>query len=510
MSKKANVAIVDDSSSPFAANLKSFLSTRGYESKSFAHHDDLLAWARQHDAPSVVLFDAVPALKGFEPLKALKASYPEAETIAMLADRHHSTAVESERLDVSNRLTRPETPETPLGTTLDAPIEGGIERKLGGPTTGLAAFLDSQLKHAEDGCIWGTGDQMRSIARTIDQIADSDVTVLLRGESGVGKGLVARSLHDRSTRRTARFVKVNCAALPAELLESELFGHERGAFTGAVSTRIGKFEQADGGTLLLDEIGDMKPAIQAKLLHVLQDGEFTKLGSNKPIRTDTRVVAATNCNLEQMRVNGDFREDLYFRIGVIELTVPPLRERRDDIQKLVDSFMARCSRQYARCVRPLSAQIRQLFADYDWPGNVRELENMIKRIVVLQDEQPVAREIEQKLRQRTTHAAVATTVTALASGMGSAAGRLAGAGARGATPSTPADRQVELPSADPTDGEEPTLVAVAKAAAMRAEHAAILQTLSKVHWNRRKAAQTLGVSYKTLLNKMKVCGITQG
>ena len=239
---------------------------------------------------------------------------------------------------------------------------------------------------------------MRSIARTIDQIADSDVTVLLRGESGVGKGLVARALHDRSTRRTAAFVKVNCAALPADLLESELFGHERGAFTGAVSTRIGKFEQADGGTLLLDEIGEMKPALQAKLLHVLQDGEFTKLGSNKHIRTDVRVVAATNCNLEQKRVNGEFREDLYFRLGVIELTVPPLRERRDDIPKLVDSFMARCSRQYGRHVRPLSARIRQLFAEYDWPGNVRELENMIKRIVVLQDEQLVAREIEQKLR----------------------------------------------------------------------------------------------------------------
>jgi two-component system response regulator AtoC len=351
---------------------------------------------------------------------------------------------------------------------------------------------------------------MRSIARTIDQIADSDVTVLLRGESGVGKGLVARAVHQRSTRRTAAFVKVNCAALPGELLESELFGHERGAFTGAVSSRMGKFEQAHGGTLLLDEIGEMKPALQAKLLHVLQDGEFTKLGSNQRILADVRVVAATNCNLDQMRLSGQFREDLYFRLAVIELTVPPLRERREDIPGFLDSFVTSFSRQYRRAVRPLSPQLRQLFAEYDWPGNVRELENMIKRIVVLQDEQLVADEIQGKLRQRVTTAAGTTraAATTLAGGMGSAAAHLAGAGARGA-----GSTAAELP-VDSSDGEAAgrggSLVAVSKAAARRAEGQAIQQTLGKVHWNRRKAAQTLGVSYKTLLNKMKLCGITQG
>ena len=169
---------------------------------------------------------------------------------------------------------------------------------------------------------------MRSIATVIEQVADSDVTVLIRGESGVGKELVTRAIHQRSTRRNRPFVKVNCAALPADLLESELFGHERGAFTGAATTRIGKFEQADGGTLMLDEIGEMKPALQAKLLHVLQDAEFTKLGSNKRIEVDVRVVAATNRDLEKMMLSGDFREDLYYRLKVIELTVPSLRERR--------------------------------------------------------------------------------------------------------------------------------------------------------------------------------------
>ena len=172
--------------------------------------------------------------------------------------------------------------------------------------------------------------------------------MLIRGESGVGKELVSRAIHQRSTRRNRPFVKVNCAALPAELLESELFGHEKGAFTGAATTRIGKFEQADGGTLMLDEIGEMKPALQAKLLHVLQDAEFTKLGSNKRVEVDVRIVAATNRDLEKMMISGDFREDLYYRLHVIELIVPPLRERRDEIPTLLDSFIARYSRKYKR------------------------------------------------------------------------------------------------------------------------------------------------------------------
>jgi two-component system, NtrC family, response regulator AtoC len=504
MMKKSNAAFVDDKS-PYAANLKALLSKRGYEARSFVHHDDLVAWARQYDASEVLLLDAIPRLKRL-PLKTSTASHQDAETIVPSVDAQHFTPVDGDWPDALTDVSQSETPVTRVGSACGASMEGAIEWKR---LEAIAA--GSHTTGDEDGCIWGTGDQMRSISRSIDQIADSDITVLLRGESGVGKGLVAQALHDRSTRRTRSFVKVNCAALPAELIESELFGHERGAFTGAVSPRMGKFEQADGGTLLLDEIGEMKPAVQAKLLQVLQDGEFTRLGSNKTIRTDVRVVAATNCNLEQMRVSGEFREDLYFRLGVIELRVPPLRERRDEIPTFVDLFMERGSRQYGRRVQPLSAQLRRLFAEYDWPGNVRELENMIKRIVVLQDEQPVAREIEYKLRHReTTRARMATAPATTVSGeMGSAPATLAGAGRHGAGWSPAyADLPAESLVAHATAGEEPTLVAVAKAAATRAEHAAILQMLSKMQWNRRKAAQTLGISYKTLLNKMKVCGIT--
>src|SRR4030095_4911765 len=253
-------------------------------------------------------------------------------------------------------------------------------------------------------------EKMRAITTVIEQVADSDVTVLVRGESGVGKELVARAIHPRSDRRTRPFVKVNCAALPAELLESELFGHDRGAFTGAATTRIGKFEQADGGTLMLDEIGEMKPALQAKMLHVLQDAEFTKLGSNKRISVDVRVVAATNRDLEKMLISGEFREDLYYRLKVIELTVPALRERRDEIPTLTDFFLARYSRKYGRPMRTLSEELRQLFLTYDWPGNIRELENMIKRIVVLQDEQLVVREMTGSVRPMAAYAAAAGDV----------------------------------------------------------------------------------------------------
>ena len=358
----------------------------------------------------------------------------------------------------------------------------------------------------EDRTVWGNSDKMRGIATVIEQVADSDVTVLLRGESGVGKELVSRAIHQRSTRRHRPFVKVNCAALPAELLESELFGHERGAFTGAATTRIGKFEQADSGTLMLDEIGEMKPALQAKLLHVLQDGEFTKLGSNKRVQVDVRIVAATNRDLEQMLMNGEFREDLYYRLKVIDLLVPALRERRDEIATLSDFFVARYSRKYNRPARPISDELRQLFMQYEWPGNIRELENMIKRIVILQDEQLVVREIERNIQRVMAVPAPAAPAYAVA-GVGAGSGGV-GSGVPmpplSYVPAPPAAPEVE--SADEAEG--PTvpaetgggsLATVAKAAAMKAERAAIEHTLRQVHWNRRKAAVSLGVSYKTLL-----------
>jgi two-component system response regulator AtoC len=465
----------------------------------------------KEDAPDAVLLDVMmPGLDGLATLRALKTLRPEAQVIMLSGRNQASTIVEAVRLGAADYVVKPDDPEGLGEIALDVAIKNAIEKNR---LVSELSELRQQLSDDQDRAAWGNSEQMRAIAQVIEQVADSDITVLIRGESGVGKELVARAIHQRSTRRNRPFVKVNCAALPAELLESELFGHERGAFTGAATTRIGKFEQADGGTLMLDEIGEMKPALQAKLLHVLQDAEFTKLGSNKRITVDVRVLAATNRDLEKMLIAGEFREDLYYRLKVIELTVPSLRERRDEIATLTDFFVARYSRKYNRPARPISDELRQLFATYDWPGNIRELENMIKRVVILQDEQLVVSEIQRNMQRaaaaRVMGAGTAPVAAVAAAGLGSMTAPMPPI-TSGPFPS-PAPPDAEEASADTDTTEEGggSLATVAKAAAMKAERTAIEQTLRQVHWNRRKAAQILGVSYKTLLNKIKECGISR-
>src|SRR4051812_16757521 len=412
--KKPYVAIVDDDSA-FSAYLRTFLSLRGYEARCYTRGDEMLASMKQSEAPDVVLLDVMmPGLDGLATLKALKASRPDAQVIMLSGRNQVSTIVEAVRLGAADYVVKPDDPEGLGEIALDVAIKNAIEKTR---LVSEVTLLRQQLSDDEDRAVWGNTEKMRGIATVIDQVSDSDVTVLIRGESGVGKELVCRAIHQRSTRRDRPFVKVNCAALPADLLESELFGHERGAFTGAATTRIGKFEQADGGTLMLDEIGELKPALQAKLLHVLQDGEFTKLGSNKRIEVDVRVVAATNRDLEKMMVSGEFREDLYYRLKVIELTVPALRERRDEIPALTDFFLSRYSRKYGRPMRALSEELRQLFLLYEWPGNIRELENMLKRVVVLQDEQLVISEIRRNI-EKSAAAQLAATLAPVAVGAG--------------------------------------------------------------------------------------------
>ncbi len=495
--KKPYVAIVDDDSA-FANYLRTFLSLRGYETRAYSRGDEMLAAIKAGDPPDIVLLDVMmPGMNGLETLRALKAAKPDLQCIMLSGREQASTIVEAVRLGAADYVVKPDDPEGLGEIALDAAIKSAIEKtRLVSEITELRRQLSDDQDRAF--LFWGDSPDMRTIAQVIEQVSDSDVTVLIRGESGVGKELVARAIHMRSPRKDRPFVKVNCAALPAELLESELFGHEKGAFTGAATTRIGKFEQADTGTIFLDEIGEMKAALQAKLLHVLQDASFTKLGSNKPINVDVRIVAATNRDLEAMMLRGEFREDLYYRLKVIEVVVPPLRERRNEIPHLVGFFMDKYARRYNRPVRELTEELRQLFQTYEWPGNIRELENMIKRVVILQDEQLVIRELTRSARPVPAYAAA----TALAS--------------RVAVVDDP-DELDDVDDDEPAQPEEPVATApvgsrladVAKAAAIKAERTIIEDTLRQVHWNRRRAAEQLGVSYKTLLNKIKECGISR-
>jgi two-component system, NtrC family, response regulator AtoC len=492
--KKPFVAIVDDDSA-FANYLRTFLSLRGYETRSYSRGDELIAAVKQGDPPDIVLLDVLmPGMNGLETLRALKAAKPDLQAIMLSGREHASTIVEAVRLGAADYVVKPDDPEGLGEIQLDAAIQSAIEKTR---LVSEISELRRQLSDDEDRAFlfWGDSPEMKSIAQVIDQVSDNDVTVLIRGESGVGKELVARAIHQRSPRKDHPFVKVNCAALPSELLESELFGHEKGAFTGAAMTRIGKFEQADTGTIFLDEIGEMKAALQAKLLHVLQDAQFTKLGSNKPIIVDVRIVAATNCDLEAMLLRNEFREDLYYRLKVIEVTVPPLRERRAEIAQLTQFFMDRYARRYNRPVRQMSAELTELFQTYEWPGNIRELENMMKRIVILQDEQLVIREMRRAPRQVAAYALA---------GAGMSAGAEVGGGAVAVADE---DDSGDESTAGASSGSR--LADVAKAAAVKAERTIIEDTLRQVQWNRRRAAEQLGVSYKTLLNKIKECGISR-
>ncbi|MEM9173927.1 MAG: sigma-54 dependent transcriptional regulator [Myxococcota bacterium] len=457
--RRLRALIVDD-----AEGMRAYLATlfehRGFDVDTCDDGARALALLENGADPDLVLLDVMmPGTDGLSALATIRENWPELPVLMVSVVGKAGTIVQAMQLGAADYLTKP---------FEEAELDAALDR-LGlhsAPRSASTAALGVGQS------VW-VSPAMREIRAVIEQIGDTDVTVLIQGESGAGKEVVAREVHAVSTRASGPFVKVNCAALPTDLLESELFGYEKGAFTGANGRKQGKFELASGGTIFLDEIGEMCPSLQAKLLQVLQDQEFTRLGGNREVRVDVRVVCATNRSLVDMVASGDFREDLYFRLNVVAIDIPPLRDRREEVPLLVETFLLRYATLYERPRAGLSQRLIEAFNAYDFPGNVRELENMIKRVVVLESEESILSELRRPRADRE--------------------GRRA-------------ELDAMLEEIEETAGEFP-LKEVGRRFALEVEREAIEQMLQQTGWNRKRAASRLGISYKTLLQKIRDCDV---
>lgn len=452
--------LVDDDDA-FRRYGSTLISSHGFNVALASSGFDALRQLNEGLKPHLMIVDIImPGMDGMETLRKVKADYPAMPVIMLSGQNSVPLVVETLKAGACDYLTKP---------LNDKELEKSINYALANSPREERNRLVSVIPLPEEDEFLFVSEPMLAIRKMADQIARVDVPVLIRGETGSGKEVLARYIVTNSPRRGRPLIKVNCAALPSGLLESELFGYEAGAFTGALKSRPGRFEQAHGGSILLDEVGEISPGLQAKLLQVLQDGTFSPLGSNKEVKTDVRVFALTNRNLETALKDGSFREDLYFRLNVISILLPPLRERKDDILLLGEYFLKKFQQQYNKRGASLSPRARECFQAFPWPGNIRELTNIVKKLVILGDEELILRELQLK------------------------------GGDSGSFNLPPAD--VALPV---------HLKKISKRAALQAEGEVIIKALENTNWNRLKTAKLLGVSYKTLLSKMKQCGIKKG
>ena len=451
---KRSILVVDDDQS-VRSYLSDFLTSCGYTVECAESGDQAVTRLAGGYVPCVIVQDIVmPGINGIEVLESVKKINPSVPVIILSAAGQIKTVVDAMKMGAADFLVKPFEEQE-----LELAIENVVEKqKLKEEVKTLKRQLDSY----DAGDILSTNPRVLKIKEIAKHVADTDVPVLITGESGVGKEVLARYMHSHSSRHDKPFVKVNCAALPNDLLESELFGYERGAFTGALNDKPGKFELADKGTLLLDEIGEMTPHLQAKLLHVLQDSEYTRLGAKRTIRVDARVLASTNINLEENVASGKFREDLYFRLNVIRIDIPPLRERREDIPVLCNYFLCRYRDRYKSPVEEITPSLMDSFLRYEWPGNVRQLENAVKRYLILPDMNVNLSE----LKDQTSSSANAPV------------------------PAKPKEDNMSLKD-------------VGTRAAEQAEKELVLRVLEETSWNRKQAARRLNICYKALLNKLK-------
>jgi two-component system, NtrC family, response regulator AtoC len=443
-----------------------------------------LLQTRQSPVAAVVMDVIMPRWGGIDALKEIRRTHRDLPVIMISGASGTTNVVEAMRNGASDFMAKPIHPED-LRKALAAAL--GKVQPPAAPRPTESAPLN---KHV----FFGSAPSVRQLQNLINQIGWSEAPVLIQGETGVGKEVFARELHSRSPRAKRSMLKLNCAALPSELVESELFGYERGAFTGAFQKKPGMFELADGGTILLDEIGDMDVKLQAKLLQVLQDHEFQRLGGKDTVRVDVRVIAATHRDLEKAVADGTFREDLFYRLNVINLRVPPLREREEDILPMAEFLMRKHAQESAPPI-PLPASLQEAMLEHRWPGNIRQLENFVRKLLILRD---------VELAESELRGTVAAAAAPSRRGPAPAASPVA-------APDAVEDGQQDgnrPPAEDPPDAADgtPVLMKVAKAK-REAERAAILEALDAVNWNRRRAAVLLTIDYKGLLYKMKVLDI---
>ena len=366
------ILVVDDEKG-VCHSFKKILGRRGYDVITAKDGLEALEKAGQENPVLVIMDVTMPKMDGLETLQKLKSLHPDLTVIIMTAHSTSEKAITAMKYGAYDYLSKPFENNQMISL-----VEKAItDKKMTAPVT----YSENTEENGDR--IIGKSSAMLEIFKKIGQVSESDVTVLLRGETGTGKELVARAIYHHSKRVNKPFLPVNCSAIPESLLESELFGHEKGAFTGADTKRIGKFEQCDTGTMFLDEIGDMPLPLQAKWLRVLQDGCFQRLGGKELVKTDVRIIAATNTNLEKLVEKSEFRDDLYWRLNIVTIQIPALRDRKDDLEGLVHYFIQKFNKELSKAVKSISPEMLREFRKYHWPGNVRELQGVIQRGMVM-------------------------------------------------------------------------------------------------------------------------------
>jgi len=460
MTDKAHILLVDDEPG-MLRYIRTLLEVEDYKVETASTGEEAVERVQKGSRPDLVLCDLLmPGIDGLQTLEQIRQLQPGAKVVMLSCVGDTRKVVQAMRLGAYDYLTKP---------FQKAELDAVLNQCLG---TNQQNHPGDVEELAEDQFFVAASPVMRKLRSEAALVANVDIPVLMLGESGTGKEVMARLIHKLSPRAHRTFLKVNCAAVPADLLESELFGYEAGAFTGANHAKPGKFELCNKGTILLDEIGEMPTTLQAKLLHILQDGQFSRLGSRSVIKADVRILAATNINIPEALANKRLREDLYYRLNAFTLSLPPLRDRKEEIPILLKHFMSRMSESYARSPLPLSGPLMEACLRHSWPGNLRELSNFIKRYLILGDEKLAIAELNPKNDVN--------------------GGQRADVGGKAAA-----------------DSSVGGLKSLSRNAKDEAEAAAITQALEQTNWNRKQAAGLLKISYKALLYKIRQYGIAE-